>query len=233
MRVVIVNSIFSLSKSYRDKILISLIVAIFFLTTLGVFATYNSVVQTARGIVSWAFPGTPVTTEIENVVIGGLQDMDVLTTARISNRATIKATRDRKLSRLQIGQTNLIYEGVGTVEAGINIEAIQITNNKKKHQIQVELPSAYLKSISLDINKSGIIDTYKKWLGANVEKDLLEEAQQEALAAVRAEACSTKIIRKANKQAKELVENLTSGFEDIDIVVTVAEPSVNSCRLKA
>ena len=156
----------------------------------------------------------------------------VLTTAKISNQATIKTTRDRKLSRLAIGQTNLIYKGVGTVEAGINIEAIKIRENRKKHQIYVDLPSAYLKSINLDINKSGIVDTYKKGLGANVEKELLEEAQQQALAAVRAEACSTKIIRKANKQAQELVENLTSGFEDIEILVTVANPSVDSCKLQ-
>lgn len=223
------NSIFKLDKLYQGKVLAFMAALIFLLATIGIISTYHSFIQTSKELVGWLFPPAQTTTTIENVVIGGLQEMDVLATEEISNKSTIKKTKSRNISRLVIGRTNLIYEGIGTVEAGINLESIKIRENKKERKIYVDLPSAHLTKIYLNINKSRVVDSYKKGLGENVEQTLLEQAQQEALAAIKAEACSTDIIRKANKQAKQLVENLTDEFDNVVVNVSKA----NSCRLKA
>ncbi|HAZ44192.1 MAG TPA: hypothetical protein DCZ55_06845, partial [Cyanobacteria bacterium UBA11371] len=68
---------------------------------------------------SWLYPPSQTSVEIRNIIIGGNQDKNELTTATMSTKATIHVSQDRKISRLPIGNTNLVYEGVGTVEAGI------------------------------------------------------------------------------------------------------------------
>ncbi|MGL6338515.1 MAG: DUF4230 domain-containing protein, partial [Waterburya sp.] len=152
-------------------------------------------------------------------------------TAQISNRVTIKVSNNRMLSRFQIGQTNLIYEGVGNVEAGINLEKVKIELDKKDNKIHIKLPSAHLKNVYLDIHKSHIIDTYKKGLGANVEQELQDKAQKQALTAIKAEACSTNIIKQANKHAKELVESWTKQYDNV--IVEEAVSSKKNCYLQS
>ncbi|GAB4525325.1 MAG: hypothetical protein Tsb0014_04610 [Pleurocapsa sp.] len=219
---------FSLNFSDSSKKTITAIVVLFLFC--GVIGIYKFIAQVPSQVTSWMFPQSQSVAEIQNVIIGGLQEMDVLTTAQISNRATIKVTDNRMLSRFQIGQTNLIYEGVGNVEAGINIEEISIEENTKDHKIYINLPSAYLKNVYLDIKKSGIVDTYKKGLGANVEQELQDQAQRQALTAIKAEACASNIIDQANKHAKELVENWTNQYDNI--VVEMADSSNINCSLK-
>ncbi|NJO94202.1 MAG: hypothetical protein HC820_07335, partial [Hydrococcus sp. RM1_1_31] len=41
-------------------------------------------------------------------------------------RATVKVSQERKISRLTLGNTNLIYEGVGKVRAGIELKNLQV-----------------------------------------------------------------------------------------------------------
>ncbi|MDJ0650859.1 MAG: DUF4230 domain-containing protein [Xenococcaceae cyanobacterium MO_188.B19] len=125
--------------------------------------------------------------------------------------------------------SSLIYEGVGNVEAGINLEKVEIALDKKDDKVHIKLPSAYLKNVYLDIHKSGIVDTYKKGLGANVEQELQDKAQRQALSAIKAEACSTNIIKQANKHARELVENWTNQYDNV--IVEGASFSEQNCHL--
>ena len=46
-----------------------------------------------QNILGWAFPVRQSTTEIQNLIIGGVQSMDTLTTAGVTNKTTIKVSQ--------------------------------------------------------------------------------------------------------------------------------------------
>ena len=185
-----------------------------------------------QNILSWAFPVTHTNTEIQNLIIGGIQSMDTLTTAGVTNKTTIKVSQDRNLGRFNIGTTNLIYEGIGKVEAGIDFSQIEVTNvDERQKSVTVVLPAPQLSNVYLDIHQSGVIDTYKKGLGANVERELQDEAQQEALRMIKVEACASNILELSLTQAKTVVTSILTkaGFQDIQILVKPTES--NGCTI--
>lgn len=176
-------------------------------------------------------PATPIT-NVEDIIISGLQEMNELRTADITTKATLKVSQDRKISRLKIGDTNLIYEGVGKVEAGIDMKDLKVKNLDLEHYtIHLILPSPHLGDIYLDINSSRVVDKYKNWLGGNVEDQLQERAQKEALALIKAEACANGILDKASEHAQTLVKDIltTAGFQNITI--DTQKPLKGSCNL--
>lgn len=184
-------------------------------------------------IIGWAFPAAHTTTEIQNLIIGGIQEMDTLTTAGVTNKTTIKVSQDRKLGRFNIGETNLIYEGIGKVEAGIDFSQIEVTNvSDRQKSVTVILPAPKLSNVYLDIHQSGVIDTYKKGFGANVERELQDEAQQEALRMIKVEACASNILEASLSQAKAVVTSILTkaGFQDIQILVKSTES--NGCAVR-
>ena len=93
------------------------------------------------------------------------------------------------------------------------------------------LPAPRLSNVYLDIHQPGVIDTYKKGLGANVERELQDEAQQEALRIIKVEACSGNILEASLSQAKAVVTSILTkaGFQDIQILVKPTES--NGCNL--
>ncbi len=186
--------------------------------------------QIPQNVLGWSFPATQTTTDIQNLIIGGIQSMDTLTTAGVTNKTTIKVSQDRKLGRFNIGETNLIYEGVGKVEAGIDFNQIEVKNvDNRQKSVTIILPAPQLSNIYLDIHQSGVIDSYKKGFGANVERELQDEAQQEALRMIKVEACAGNILETSLTQAKEIVTTILSkaGFQDIKILVKPTES--NGC----
>ncbi|MEM9275651.1 MAG: DUF4230 domain-containing protein, partial [Cyanobacteria bacterium P01_F01_bin.143] len=178
------------------------------------------------------FPITYTTTEVQNLIIGGIQSMDTLTTAGVVNKTTIKVTENRNLGRFNIGETNLIYEGVGKVEAGIDFSQIEVKNiSDQDKSVTIVLPAPQLSNVYLDIQKSSVIDTYKKGLGAHVEQELQDEAQQEALRMIRVEACAGNILEASLAQAKTVVTTILTkaGFQEIEIIVKPIE--ANGCSV--
>ena len=220
------NYTWRLLKRISERTII-LIVAII-ISSAGIFYLF----EIPQNILGWAFPATHTTTEIQNLIIGGIQSMDTLTTAGVTNKTTIKVSQDRKLGRFNIGETNLIYEGIGKVEAGIDFNQIEVTNIDDRHKsVTIVLPTPEISNVYLDIHQSGVIDTYKKGFGANVERQLQDEAQQEALRMIKVEACAGNILETSLAQAKEIVTTILTkaGFQEIKILVKPTES--NGCTI--
>lgn len=220
------NYTWNLLKKISEKTII--IISTVIISTTGIL--YLS--QISQNFLDWAFPASHTTTEVQNLIIGGIQSQDTLTTAGVTNKATIKVSRDRKLGRFNIGETNLIYEAVGQVEAGIDFNQIEVKNiDDRDKSVTIVLPTPKLSNVYLDIHQSGVIDSYKKGLGKNVERELQDEAQQEALRMIRVEACAGNILEASLEQAKEIVTTILSkaGFQKITILVKPIES--NGCTV--
>ena len=211
------------TNNYPNRIIAAIIIS---------FSGVLYISHIPQNILGWAFPARHTTTEIQNLIIGGVQSMDTLTTAGVTNKTTIKVSQDRKLGRFNIGETNLIYEGVGTVEAGIDFSQIEVKNvDDRNKSVTIILPAPRLSNVYLDINQSSVIYTYKKGFGANVERELQDEAQQEALRMIKVEACAGNVLETSLEQAKEIVTTILTqaGFQDIKIIVKPTES--NGCSI--
>ncbi|WP_190503130.1 DUF4230 domain-containing protein [Oscillatoria sp. FACHB-1407] len=170
------------------------------------------------------------TSEVRSLIINGLKDMTELTTVNVSTKATIVTQQNRKLFGMRVGNTNLVYEGVGTVRAGIDLKELQVKEvSMGDRHIHVVLPPPYVTDVSLDVNRSSILAHYRRWFGPNAELDLQERAQADALEKIRAEACESHALEVANQNAKHLIEEILQkgGFQEV--LVETQLPTAKTC----
>ncbi len=175
---------------------------------------------------------TQTTQEVRNLIISGLKDASDLTTVYMSTKATVVTNQAQKLAGIPLGDTNLVYEGVGTVRAGIDISKLEAkTVDPDHHKIHVLLPAAHITDTTLDVNRSNILAHYRNWLGPNAELELQENAQREALRKIQTEACENNILEAANNNAAHLIEQIlrTSGYQEITIETQL--PQTESCAI--
>jgi hypothetical protein len=223
----------NISLQITKKIFQNLLIQSIILIMMGtiVLSQLNS---QAKDIYNWLFPTATSTAEIENIIISELQEINELTTADMKTRATVKVSQERKVSRFTLGNTNVIYEGVGKVRAGIDLTKLQVKQvDLAQHKIQILLPPPHLSEVFLDLQASNLIDSYKKWFGPNTNLQLQDEAQKKALELIKTEACiDKKILESANTSAKNIVEQILTkaGFETI--VIETQSPQASNCSLK-
>ncbi len=218
----------ALFKKVNPQLLIGIVVALFVVFTLIIFQDWLGLKISAIG--HWLFPGSSRTVEVRNLVIGGLQDRQELTTVSMSTKATVHASKDKKISRWSLGDTHLVYEAIGEVQAGIDIQDLKVKNpDSQTGQIEVLLPPPHLTNAFLNINDSQVVVKYRNWLGPEDKSDLQEEAQKEALRIIKEEACSGKILEKANRNAQMIVEDLLTkaNYKNITITTQPGTCSVN------
>ncbi len=156
--------------------------------------------------------------------------MSELTTANMTTKATVVTSQERKISVLNLGDTNVVYEGVGTVRAGVDmtqLEAKEVDINQ--HKIHVILPPPHVTEVFLNINDSNVVAHYKNWFGPNVESELQEKAQKEALRKITAEACANHLLESASKTAKQLVEQVLRTAQYEEIIVETQFPDSSAC----
>lgn len=212
------------------KLLVQVILTI--LLALLLLWQLNGLIKTSiPNLAELFFPASPATVEVRNLIFSGLTDMNELMTANMSTKATVKVQKERKISRFSVGNTNLIYEGIGKIQAGIDISKLEAKEiDREKQKIYIILPPAHLTEVFLDINSSNVVDRYKRWWGPNVESELQEEAQKKALNIIKAEACKSQILVTATDRAKVLVEQILTkaGYQQI-IVETQIDRDSMSC----
>ncbi len=202
--------------AFLEQVIPRLLIGIIMVT---VFVLFIFLLPSWMG--NWLFPGSSRTVEVRNLVIGGLQDRQELTTVSMSTKATVHASQDKKISIVPLGNTHVVYEAVGEVQAGIDIQDLKVKNpDSKTGQIEVLLPPPHLTNAFLKINDSQVVVKYRNWLGPEDKSDLQEQAQKEALRIIKEEACSGNILEKANRNAQIIVEDLLTKANYKDIIIT-------------
>lgn len=91
------------------------------------------------------------------------------------------ATESVKILNIPIsplGSTNVVYEGVGVIQAGIDIEKIDIKKaDVTKREVDVVLPVPFIR-VTLDPDKSRVVFNQRDPLGPDVQAKLRDEAER-------------------------------------------------------
>ncbi len=170
-------------------------------------------------------------TTVRQLIIGELKKSANLTTVVVDASATVKESSFNKvLWFIPIGSSNVIYEGNGTITAGINFQDIEIKeDNPLDNSIKVELPPPQIITSFLHINNSKVVDDYTLWWGSNDKVQLLDKAQKESLKRITDKACNKKILEAANDNAKEVVYQILSKTKYKNIEILTQEPT--ECKM--
>lgn len=160
------------------------------------------------------------TSEVRNLIISSVQNTTELTTANTSSKATITVKQEKKFWRVPVGDTNLVYEGVGNIRAGINLAEMEvIAADFNQRQIQIKLPAPHISDVGLDIGRSSTLANYRHWLAPKADIEMQERAQRDAMNKIKAEACANHILEAASSNAEQLIRNTlaSAGFETIQM----------------
>jgi len=171
------------------------------------------------------------TNDVVTMILSQIQDMEEFTTASTTSKATIVEKQVTQVFGITIGEANLVYEGVGDIRAGINLQDIQVKNlDTNNHKVHIVLPAPYISAIGLNVNRSSTLANYRNWFAfGGSDRELQEQAQRDSIQAIRKEACANHILEHAGANAKQLVEKILTkvGFEQIR--VDIAKDSGNTC----
>jgi Protein of unknown function (DUF4230) len=165
----------------------------------------------------WRLPAL-TSVEIRALVNQGLQSKSELTTVQRSATATVVIRQPRTWGNFSFGDTNLVYQGVGEVQAGIDLKKLEAQQvNRAEGRIQILLPPPQITHVWLDVHKSSVLANYKRWFGPDVELELQQSAQREALKQITANACQQDLLTTTNANAKQLVEKIlhTAGYQEV------------------
>lgn len=223
------NSLTSLKKAALEQIGKLILPLVLVLLVALMLPPYIKSVSSS--LFEFVFPEQPTASvEITSILINGLKDMAELHTATLETKTTVTTSQKRMVSRWSVGDTNLVYEGVGKVQAAIDMKKLEAKEvDMDNHKIHILLPPPHIVDISLDVKNSQVIASYRRRFGPSVEAELQTEAQQKALKAINAEACANNLLDIANNNAKQIVEEVlrTSGFEKI--IVETQNPKSGTC----
>ncbi|NET87155.1 MAG: DUF4230 domain-containing protein [Kamptonema sp. SIO1D9] len=208
------------------------ITLVFLLLLFGLWQTGSRFVSQVGTI----FHAEPAKPEIEppTQIVSKLRGASELTTAVFAMEAVVPARQDRKLGKIVVGSTTLLYIAYGEVRAGVDLseletEDIAVTDER----IEVILPPPQILDSKIDVNRSRVYDYNRGFLGLgpDVAPELQTLAQQTTLQRIVTTACSDGVLKEANDRAQLTVTQLlsTTGYKQVE--VKTSPPSVQTCQL--
>ncbi len=167
--------------------------------------------------------------QVRNLIVSGVQDATELTSATTTVKATVVLRQVVQALGIPLGDTNLVYEGVGTVRAGIALDGLQVQAlDPVQRRIEVKLPPPQIQAVSLDLDRSTTLANYRRWFGQKAGADLYEAAQRQAIAEIRQQACTSSLLTAASHNTTHLITEILTKAGFIEIQVTPTE-SLGGC----
>ena len=181
---------------------------------------------------------TQTTIDVRNVIISGVKNVHELTTATMDIKESVVLDQEAKLFVIPVGNTHLVYEGVGRVQAGLNLDKLRVIGgvgdqaNHNQKPMQIILPAPAITAVDLDVTRSSTLANYTEWFGQKAGAELYDKAQQKALNLIRSQACKNQILEAANNNAAVIIQDILTdvGIENFEI--ETQNPSANSCPIQ-
>jgi hypothetical protein len=194
---------------------------------------FNGWAESWRHTISQAlFPPPPLpVTDLRTLIFDQLEDQQALHTAKHTLTAIVTSEQERRLGRFYLGETVLVYQGVGYAQAAIDLRQIQITNvDRQNGSIRVILPPAYLASVELDVKQSGVLEEQRAWIAPNVETQLYAEAERAAVDQMRQAVCRNDVLfDRASTQAATLLREILTAARYTDVTIDTTNGDRQGC----
>jgi len=177
-------------------------------------------------------PPPPPVTDVRALILDDLEDLQELHTAQRTVTALVTSEQENRLGRFYLGETVLIYQGIGYARAAIDLGDLEVRRvDREAGRIYVVLPPAYLASLELDVNKSGVLEEHRAWIAPNAETQLYAEAERIAVARMRSAACESELFDRAAEQAETLIRDILRAARYTEIGIETQPADRQSCQV--
>lgn len=175
--------------------------------------------------------GDNATIKVRDLLVGSIQAESFLATASQNVTANVVIDDVAKFWRIPIGKTNMVYAAVGQARAGIDIKEIEVLDvDTGMGRAKIKLPEVIV-SINLNVERSATLANYRNWFGPKAGAEVYEQAQRQAQAAMRGNACSSGIVKTAAQNAEVQIEAILAKVGLKQVAFVVEQTSAASCPL--
>ena len=160
-----------------------------------------------------------------HLIIKQMSSVSELTTSVFVMDTIVPASSRRRLGKMVLGKTKLLYVARGEVKAGLDLSKI-----KPQHiyidgdSIMIKLPSPEILDSKVDVSKSQVYDYDRGFLnlGPDVAPQLQIQAQLYTLQQIKKNACEQNILQQANNKAVSLISQLmnNAGYANVKVIAT-------------
>lgn len=156
---------------------------------------------------------TPVDVDSRIILLNQLRKVKQLTTTIGSVVTIVASEQSKQILGINVGSAKLLYVAVGKVRAGVDLEKMNVGDiDFTDGRPSLVLPPAEIFDVSIDTERSRILDTHQSLLCAPDGFALQPAAEQAALTEIRETALKTEsILETASIQAAAVMEAL--GFD--------------------
>lgn len=170
--------------------------------------------------------------QVTTLLVSGVHSASEFTTATTDGKATVSIDESAKLLGIPLGKTSLVYEGVARVQAGINLEDLEVKKlNPDQRSIEIALPAPHIQSVNFNVNRSSTLANYRKWFGPKAGPELYEKAQRKAIAEIREEACANDILSVASQNAENQLRTILTKAQFKTIEIKSESVKAGTCPL--
>lgn len=171
--------------------------------------------------VGWLFGEGPPRTTTSPVVVEGVQELDRLSTVRMTESVVVtRSTGGSELRRFLTGEEVLLV-AVGGVEAGVELSGIGEDDVRVAgDSVEIDLPEPEILSTSLDEEETRLYDRDQGLLRLRPDDTLVEEARAAAVGEIERAALANEILETAERNAEDSIRAFltTLGFEEVRFV---------------
>ncbi|MGC9506231.1 DUF4230 domain-containing protein [Baaleninema sp.] len=219
----------SIAVSLAEKLLHPAVLSSIAVVSIAAFQAERITKQVTQALFP---PAPPPVTEVKSLLVNRLEGKTELTTAEVALETIVKTSQERMLGHLYLGETAVVYQGIGRVRAGIDLSQVQVTQiDRNAGEITLLLPPPRLVQMDLDVDRSSVLEHQRIWFAPNTETQLYTQAQRQALKQIREEACQTGLLEKANQEAAAVVRSILEAARYQEITVNTQSLSPQTCML--
>jgi hypothetical protein len=97
--------------------------------------------------------------EVINPIVQRLRNIQELSTTVLTTETIVPASANRKIGKIPLATTRLLYIARGEIRAGIDLAEIKATDIKvSSDRLEINLPAAKILDSKIDVNRSRVYD---------------------------------------------------------------------------
>lgn len=149
----------------------------------------------------------------QEVIQDGLRDMGVLITEEYYFTMVENYVKSKTFMKFITSESAFIYSYDGVVTAGVDFNEIKVVRDKANKKILIKVPASEIQNVDIDFDSFKIYSE-KEGLWNPIKMSDYNESMVELKKAAINKAEEKNILKRADEEAAEIIENFVKSFFD-------------------
>ncbi|MBQ0027220.1 MAG: DUF4230 domain-containing protein [Lachnospiraceae bacterium] len=149
----------------------------------------------------------------QEVIQDGLRDMGVLITEEYYFTMVENYVKSKTFMKFITSESAFIYSYDGVVTAGVDFNEIKVVRDKANKKILIKVPASEIQNVDIDFDSFKIYSE-KEGLWNPIKMSDYNESMVELKKAAINKAEEKDILKRADEEASEIIENFVKSFFD-------------------